>query len=87
MATLDALRVFVEVVRAASFTAAARRLGISKSLASKRVAALEEQLGVSLINRSTRKLHLTEAGRIYYEHGLRIREELESAEARVQSVT
>ena len=87
MATLDALRVFVEVVRAASFTAAARRLGISKSLASKRVAALEEQLGFSLINRSTRKLHLTEAGRIYYEHGLRIREELESAEARVQSVT
>ncbi|MEL0618724.1 LysR family transcriptional regulator, partial [Cobetia marina] len=38
-------------------------------------------------NRSTRKLHLTEAGRIYYEHGLRIREELESAEARVQSVS
>ncbi|MGO2414890.1 MULTISPECIES: LysR family transcriptional regulator [Cobetia] len=87
MATLDALRVFVEVVRVSSFTAAARRLGISKSLASKRVAALEAELGVSLINRSTRKLHLTEAGRIYYEHGLRIREELESAEARVQSVT
>lgn len=87
MAALDALRVFVEVVRASSFTAAARRLGISKSLASKRVASLEAELGVSLINRSTRKLHLTEAGRIYYEHGLRILEELESAEARVQSVT
>ncbi|WP_158772746.1 LysR family transcriptional regulator [Cobetia sp. L2A1] len=87
MAALDALRVFVEVVRASSFTAAARRLGISKSLASKRVASLEAELSVSLINRSTRKLHLTEAGRIYYEHGLRILEELESAEARVQSVT
>ncbi|GEK46351.1 LysR family transcriptional regulator [Halomonas pacifica] len=87
MATLDALKVFVEVVRSGSFTAAARRLGISKSLASKRVAALEEELGVSLLNRSTRSLHLTEAGQIYYEHGLRIREELAAAEAQVQSVT
>ena len=73
MATLDALKVFVEVVQARSFTAAARRLGISKSLASKRIAALEEELGVSLLNRSTRSLHLTEAGQIYFEHGLRIR--------------
>lgn len=87
MATLDALKVFVEVVRAGSFTSAARRLGISKSLASKRIAALEEELGVSLLNRSTRSLHLTEAGRIYFEHGLRIREELAAAEAQVQSVT
>ncbi|HET8789707.1 MAG TPA: LysR family transcriptional regulator [Modicisalibacter sp.] len=87
MATLDALKVFVEVVRAKSFTAAARRLGISKSLASKRVAALEEELGVSLLNRSTRSLHITEAGQIYYEHGLRIRDELAAAEAQVQSVT
>nr|WP_283101539.1 LysR family transcriptional regulator [Halomonas populi] len=84
---MDALRVFIEVVRSGSFTAAARRLGISKSLASKRVAALEEELGVSLLNRSTRSLHLTEAGQIYYEHGLRIREELAAAEAQVQSVT
>ncbi|WP_106477319.1 LysR family transcriptional regulator [Phytohalomonas tamaricis] len=87
MAVLDTLRVFVEVVKAGSFTSAARRLGISKSLVSKRVAALEQELGVSLLNRSTRSLYLTEAGRIYYEHGLRIREELESAEAQVQSVT
>nr|WP_297460140.1 LysR family transcriptional regulator [uncultured Halomonas sp.] len=87
LATLDALKVFVEVVRAKGFTAAARRLGISKSLASKRVAALEEELGVSLLNRSTRSLHLTEAGQIYYEHGLRIRDELAAAEAQVQSVT
>nr|WP_163502377.1 LysR family transcriptional regulator [Halomonas socia] len=87
MATLDALKVFVEVVRSGSFTAAARRLGISKSLASKRVAALEDELGVSLLNRSTRSLRLTESGQIYYEHGLRIREELASAEAQVQSVT
>ncbi|GHB05605.1 transcriptional regulator [Modicisalibacter luteus] len=56
-------------------------------MASKRVAALEEELGVSLLNRSTRSLHLTEAGQIYYEHGLRIREELAAAEAQVQSVT
>lgn len=87
MATLDALKVFIEVVRCGSFTAAARRLGISKSLASKRVAALEDELGVSLLNRSTRSLHLTESGQIYYEHGLRIREELALAEAQVQSVT
>lgn len=87
MATLDALKVFVEVVRSGSFTAAARRMGVSKSMASKRVAALEEELGVSLLNRSTRSLHLTEAGQIYYEHGLRIREELSAAEAQVQSVT
>ncbi|MCK0714029.1 LysR family transcriptional regulator [Chromohalobacter sarecensis] len=87
MTTLDALRVFVEVVRAGSFTAAARRLSISKSLASKRVAALEDELSVSLLNRSTRSLRLTEAGQIYYEHGLRVIEELQTAEAQVQSVT
>ncbi|WP_148254416.1 LysR family transcriptional regulator [Aidingimonas lacisalsi] len=87
MATLDALKVFVDVVRSGSFTGAARRLGISKSLASKRVASLEDELGVSLLNRSTRSLHLTEAGQIYYEHGLRICEELSAAEAQVQSVT
>ena len=74
MAVLDALRVFVEVVKAGSFTAASRRLGISKSMASKRVAALEDELGVNLLHRSTRSLHLTEAGQIYYEHGLRIRD-------------
>ena len=87
MAVLDALRVFVEVVKAGSFTAASRRLGISKSMASKRVASLEDELGVNLLHRSTRSLHLTEAGQIYYEHGLRIREELDAAEAQVQSVT
>ncbi|MCB9734717.1 MAG: LysR family transcriptional regulator [Deltaproteobacteria bacterium] len=63
---LNAMGIFAEVVDAGSFTAAARRVGLSKSAVSKAVAALEARLGVTLLQRTTRRLRLTEAGEAYY---------------------
>jgi DNA-binding transcriptional LysR family regulator len=70
-------------VEAKSFSAAADRLGMSKSLASRHVSALERGLSVKLLNRSTRKLSLTEAGALFYEHCARIVQEAELAEQRL----
>jgi DNA-binding transcriptional LysR family regulator len=70
---------FARVVKAGSFAGAARRLGVTSSVASKHVAKLEQALGVRLLNRSTRKLSLTEAGTAYYEHCARIVEEVENS--------
>lgn len=66
MDSLDGLRTFVSTVEAGSFTAAADRLGMSKKLASKYVAELEERIGVKLLQRTTRTLSLTSAGQKYY---------------------
>lgn len=60
--------VFVRVVQAGSFSAAARQLGLPTSTVSTRVARLERRLGVTLLQRTTRRLHLTEAGSLYFEH-------------------
>jgi len=80
---LNGMRVFAQVVEAKSFSAAADKLGMSKSLASRHVSALERALSVKLLNRSTRKLSLTEAGALFYEHCARIVQEAELAEQRV----
>ncbi len=64
---LNNLAVFVRVVEAQSFTAAAKALGVPKSTVSRRVAQLEEALGVRLLQRTTRKLSLTDAGHAYHE--------------------
>lgn len=77
---LTGMRVFAQVVEAKSFSAAADRLGMSKSLASRHVSALERSLAVKLLNRSTRKLSLTEAGAQFYQHCARIVQEAELAE-------
>lgn len=63
-----ALPIFVVVVETGGFSSAARQLGISKSAVSKRITLLEDQLGVKLLHRTTRKLSLTEAGEHYFEH-------------------
>lgn len=60
--------VFVKVVQAGSFSAAARQLGLPTSTVSTRVSRLERRLGVTLLQRTTRRLHLTEAGTAYYQH-------------------
>lgn len=62
------IAVFVKVVQAGSFSAAARLLEIPVSTVSHRVAMLEKRLGVTLLQRTTRQLHLTEAGKHYFEH-------------------
>lgn len=63
-----AIPAFVAVVESGGFSAAARALGVSKSAVSKRINQLEEDLGVRLLYRTTRKLSLTEAGERYFEH-------------------
>ena len=68
MAVLGAIPVFVAVVENGGFSAAALKLGISKSAVSKRINQLEDHLGVRLLHRTTRKLSLTEAGERYLEH-------------------
>lgn len=78
---LDGIAVFVKVVQAGSFSAAARLLGIPNTTVSAKVARLEKRLGVTLIQRTTRKLHVTPAGRAYFERCVRGLEEIETAEA------
>lgn len=63
---LNSIRIFTKVVQAGSFSAAGRLLGVPKSTISFKVAQLEEALGVTLLKRTTKKLHLTEAGQHYY---------------------
>lgn len=66
MDTIDGMRTVVAVIETGSFTAASERLGISKSLASKYVNQVEEQLGVQLFHRTTRKLSVNQSGQEYY---------------------
>lgn len=67
MDTIIGIKTIIAVVETGSFTAAGERLSISKALVSKYVGVVEEQLGVRLFNRSTRKISITEAGKNYYE--------------------
>ncbi len=80
---LNEVLVFARVVRAGSFTAAARELRMPKSTVSRKVTELEERLSARLLQRTTRKLNLTDAGRIYYEYAARIASEVEDAERAV----
>jgi DNA-binding transcriptional LysR family regulator len=89
MIDLNDIVMFARVVEAGSFTAAARLLGMPKTTVSRRVAALEREVGVRLLQRTTRSLNMTDAGRLYYEHSslaLRTLEEanLQLAEARTE---
>jgi DNA-binding transcriptional LysR family regulator len=82
---LDDLRrmaVFAAVVEAQSFSEAARRLGLAKSAVSKQISELEQNLGVRLMNRTTRRLNLTEAGERFYQSCARIlREAVDATQA------
>ncbi|RRN57186.1 LysR family transcriptional regulator [Pseudoxanthomonas sp. SGNA-20] len=75
--------VFVKVVEQGSFIAAARALGLPKTTVSRKVQDLEARLGAQLLHRTTRRLGLTEAGNVYFEHCQRIAQELEEAEGAV----
>lgn len=86
MEDLERMAIFAHVVEEKSFSAAARRLNLSKSLVSKHITQLEKSIGSRLLNRTTRALSLTEAGSIFYEHCARIIEELEEAKLAVSRI-
>ncbi|HYD64068.1 LysR family transcriptional regulator [Azospirillum sp.] len=83
MDRLDDMLAFIKVVDTRSFTAAADRLNLSKSVVSRRISELENRLGARLLNRTTRKLSLTEVGQAFYERCTRILADLEEAERAV----
>lgn len=73
--------VFIATVDEGSLTRAAERLGLSLAVCSKRLSMLEKRLGVRLLNRTTRRQHLTDEGSLYYEHCLRIQEDIDAMES------
>ncbi|WP_174802749.1 LysR family transcriptional regulator [Martelella limonii] len=78
MDTLTRMRAFIDVVEAEGFSAAARKTGRSKALLSKYVRELEDDLGVLLLNRTTRQFSLTEAGQIYRSRAVDIVQEIDN---------
>ncbi|MDJ0916857.1 MAG: LysR family transcriptional regulator [Woeseiaceae bacterium] len=83
MDRFEDLQAFAAVVEAGSFTSAAERLDMAKSAVSRRVARLEERLGVQLIRRTTRRLNVTDSGQSFYERAARILADLDEAESAV----
>lgn len=85
MDRIQAMRIFVKIVEQGSFQRAATLLHHSTAVISRHIADLEHQLGVRLLNRTTRKLSLTEAGQIYYVRVQRILSDIEDAESLTSS--
>ena len=83
MDRLSAMRAFITVVDENTFSRAAERLDMSPQLVSKYVSWLEQQLGVRLLNRTTRKVHLTEAGSRYYQRAGQLLDELDDLETQL----
>jgi DNA-binding transcriptional LysR family regulator len=86
MVDLNDMLLFAEVAERGGFAAAGRALGIAKSTLSRRISHLEARLGVRLLQRTTRKLSLTEPGEIYYRHCVTLREAGEAADDAVARV-
>lgn len=84
MDQLKQIRSFIEVARSRSFSAAARRLGISRASMTKYVAMLEQSMDVVLLNRTTQHVTLTEPGRLLLEEGARLLEEYERLQSRLR---
>ncbi len=87
MDRLNCDRMFVAVMEAGSFIAAAERLGTSSGQASKLVSRLESELGVRLLNRTTRAISATEAGQAYYERLRPLLEEFENLDLAVRNIS
>jgi DNA-binding transcriptional LysR family regulator len=83
MDRIDAMRAFIMVVTEGSFTRAAEHLEMSPQLVSKYVAQLEQHLGVRLLNRTTRRLHLTEAGTAYHQRAQQVLVEIDDMESQL----
>ena len=83
MDKVASLRAFVKVVETGSFAEAGRQLRLSRSAISKYVAELEQNLGVQLLNRTTRHASPTESGQLYFERALTVLSELDAADQAV----
>src|SRR3984957_884791 len=86
MQDLNDLRFFAEVVEQNGFSAAARKLGMPRSRLSRRIGLLEENLGVRLVQRSTRSFAITEIGQEFYRHCAAMVVEAEAAQEAIQRV-
>ena len=86
MRFLDDMVLFAKIVEFKSFTDAAHDLGVSRALVSRRLHALEQRLGVRLLNRTTRKLHLTESGATYFQYCQDILSKGLEAEEAIQAI-
>ena len=86
MQDLNDLYYFAKVVEKGSFAAAARTLDLPKSRLSRRVATLESALGVRLLQRTTRRLALTEIVKLYYKHAQDVMDEAEGGVEGVETV-
>jgi DNA-binding transcriptional LysR family regulator len=86
MDELFGLRLFVGTVADGSFSAAGRRMGLPPSSVSRRIAALERQLGIELFARTTRAMSLTEAGRLYHSYASKILADIENANSAVSAL-
>src|SRR6201987_675874 len=80
MDRLTSLTAFVRVVDAGGFSAAGRKLSMSTTMVSNHVQGLEDRLGVRLLNRTTRKVSLTEVGKAYYDRCIQILADIEQAD-------
>lgn len=85
MVSLESIRIFIRSAETGSFSAAGRSLRLSPSVVSYRVQTLEEHLGCLLLTRTTRRMSLTEAGRVFYERCLEIAAAVEAAEKSVET--
>tara|TARA_R110002094_G_scaffold54999_2_gene66096 strand:+ start:842 stop:1741 length:900 start_codon:yes stop_codon:yes gene_type:complete len=83
MDRIDAMRAFVTVVNEGAFTRAANELDMSPQLVSKYVSQLEQHLGVRLLNRTTRQIHLTEAGTSYHQRAQQVLHDIDDMESQI----
>ncbi|MBY0423857.1 MAG: LysR family transcriptional regulator, partial [Parvularculaceae bacterium] len=84
LSTID-LRLFAAIAETGGITAAAARLGLTKSMVSRELAAMEDRLGARLVQRTTRKVSLTETGELLAVYARRVVEELDNAEAAIEA--
>ncbi|NMP25988.1 LysR family transcriptional regulator [Rahnella sp. SAP-1] len=86
MDRLSSMAVFIEAADRGSFAAAGNALQMSAQMVGKHILFLEERLGTSLLNRTTRRQSLTEAGRVYYQHSKKLLEDAEQADSLIDAM-
>lgn len=85
MGILDDTAIFVAVIQQGGFSHAAKHLGLSNGMVSRRISQLEADLGVTLLKRTTRQIQLTSEGEVFWRHAQRIQQEMDAAVSVIQS--